>query len=62
MTKKICCVNDMPGVGKVALAAMLPILSAKGINVSCLPTALVSNTLDFGKFDILDTSDYMERT
>lgn len=62
MGQSICCVNDMPGVGKIALSAMIPILSAKGISVTCLPTALVSNTLDFGKFDILDTSDYMERT
>ena len=60
--KKICCVNDMPGVGKIALSAMMPILSAKGIDVASLPTALVSNTLDFGKFDILDTTDYMEKT
>lgn len=60
--KKICCVNDMPGVGKVALSAMIPVLSAKGADVTCLPTALVSNTLDFGLFDILDTSDYMNRT
>lgn len=60
--KKICCVNDMPGVGKIALSAMIPILSAKGIDVTSLPTALVSNTLDFGKFDILDTTDYMDKT
>ena len=60
--KKICCVNDMPGVGKIALSAMIPILSAKGIDVASLPTALVSNTLDFGKFDILDTTDYMSKT
>lgn len=60
--KKICCVNDMPGVGKIALAAMVPIISAEGIEVSTLPTALVSNTLDFGKFDILDTTDYMKNT
>ena len=60
--KKICCVNDMPGVGKIALSAMSPILSINGIDVSYLPTALVSNTLDFGKFDILDTSDYMNKT
>ena len=60
--KRICCVNDMPGVGKIALSAMIPILSAKGIDIASLPTALVSNTLDFGKFDILDTTDYMENT
>ncbi len=58
--KKICCVNDMPGVGKIALAAMVPILTAKGFDVACLPTALVSNPLNLGKFDILDTSGYME--
>ena len=58
--KKICCVNDMPGVGKIALSAMIPILSARGIDVASLPTALVSNTLDFGKFDILDTTEYMK--
>lgn len=60
--KKICCVNDMAGVGKIALSAMIPFLSVNGIDVASLPTALVSNTLDFGKFDILDTTDYMERT
>lgn len=60
--KKICCVNDMPGVGKIALSAMIPILSARGIDVASLPTALVSNTLDFGRFDILDTTEYMEKT
>lgn len=62
MNQKLVCVNDMPGVGKIALAAMIPILSAKGIDVSTLPTALVSNTLDYGKFEILDTTDYMEKT
>ena len=62
LNKKICCVNDMPGVGKIALSAMIPILSAKGIDVASLPTALVSNTLDFGKFDILDTTEYMDKT
>lgn len=61
-SKKICCVNDMPGVGKIALSAMIPFLSVNGIEVASLPTALVSNTLDFGKFDILDTTEYMERT
>lgn len=27
-----------------------------------LPTALVSNTLDYGKFDILETTDYLKNT
>jgi pyridoxine kinase len=58
-SKNILIINDMPGYGKVALAAMLPILSNMGHSVYNLPTALVSNTLDYGKFTILDTTDYM---
>ena len=58
-SKNILIINDMPGYGKVALAAMLPILSHLGHSVYNLPTALVSNTLDYGKFTILDTTDYM---
>ena len=57
--KNILIINDMPGYGKVALAAMLPVLSTMGHSVYNLPTALVSNTLDYGKFTILDTTDYM---
>ena len=57
--KNILIINDMPGYGKVATAAMLPILSNMGHSVYNLPTALVSNTLDYGVFSILDTTDYM---
>ena len=60
-SKNILIINDMPGYGKVALAAMLPILSNFGHSVYNLPTALVSNTLDYGTFSILDTTDYMVR-
>lgn len=55
-------INDMAGYGKVALSAMIPILSHMGIELYNLPTALVSNTLDYGKFDILNTTDYMRNT
>lgn len=58
----ILLVNDMAGYGKVALSVMIPLLSALRLNVYNLPTALVSNTLDYGKFDILDTTDYMRST
>lgn len=60
MTKKqILLINDICGYGKVATAAMLPILSYMGHSTCNLPTALVSNTLDYGKFNILDTTDYI---
>ena len=60
--KNILIINDLPGYGKVALAAMLPILSNFGHSVYNLPTALVSNTLDYGKFTILDTTEYMKKS
>lgn len=57
--KQILLINDMCGYGKVASAAMIPILSYMGHGTYNLPTALVSNTLDYGKFNILDTTDYI---
>ncbi len=61
MKEKILLVNDLPGYGKVAISAMAPILSHMGYDLYNLPTALVSNTLNYGKFEILDTSDYMKK-
>ena len=61
-SKNILIINDMPGYGKVALAAMLPVLSNFGHSVYNLPTALVSNTLDYGRFTILDTTQYMKQS
>lgn len=58
----ILLINDMAGYGKVALSSMIPILSSMKFQVYNLPTALVSNTLDYGKFDILETTDYMKKS
>ncbi len=58
--KQILLINDIAGYGKVATAAMLPILSYMGHPTYNLPTALVSNTLDYGKFNILETTDYIK--
>ena len=55
-------INDIAGYGKVALSAMLPILSYKGFNLYNLPTAIVSNTLNYEKFRIEDTTEYIEET
>lgn len=57
--KQILLINDMAGYGKVATAAMLPVLSYMGHITYNLPTALVSNTLDYERFKILDTTDYI---
>ena len=52
MGKRIVLFNDLPGYGKVALAAMVPLFSRMGHFPYQVPTAVVSNTLDFGKFRI----------
>ncbi len=60
--KQILLINDVVGYGKVGMGAMLPILSYLGIPTYSMPTALVSNTLDYGKFNIQDTYEYMKGT
>lgn len=62
MSKKLLLINDIAGYGKVALSAMIPVLSHMKYETYNLPTAVVSNTLDYGKFDILDTTEYMKNT
>lgn len=62
MNKQILLINDLAGYGKVALSAMIPVLTSMKHNIYNLPTALVSNTLDYGKFDILETTEYIKNT
>ena len=62
MPKRILLVQDMTGYGKVALAAIMPVLSHMGHHVFTLPTAIVSNTLDYGQFELLELTDYMRKT
>ena len=59
---QILLVNDMAGHSKVGMGAMLPVLSYMGHPTFNLPTALVSNTFDYGDFNVLDTTDYIRGT
>lgn len=61
-SKNILIIGDMPGYGKMGLAGMLPILSSMGHSIYNLPTALVSNNFDYGRFSVLDTTTYMGET
>ena len=62
MAKSVLLVHDMTGYGKVALAAIMPVLSHMGHQIYTLPTAIVSNTLDYGQFEIHEMTDYMRNT
>lgn len=60
MTKKVLLINDQPGHGKVAIPAMAPVLIRKRYEVFSLPTVIVSNTFNYGKFATIDTTAYMK--
>lgn len=60
--KKVCLINDIAGYGRVASTAMMPVLCSQNIMSSILPTALVSNVLDYGKFHIEDLKEVMAKT
>lgn len=57
--KQILLINDVVGHSHVGMAAMMPILTYLGHQTFNLPTALVSNTLDYGSFNVLETTGYM---
>lgn len=52
-------INDVTGYGRVSTFAMTPILATYGLHPYILATGLVSNTLDYGKSEILDTTLFM---
>jgi pyridoxine kinase len=60
--KQVLLINDIAGYGKVGMAGMLPILSYMGLPAFNLPTMLVSNTLNYGDYAQLDTTEYMRQT
>jgi pyridoxine kinase len=59
--KRIVAVHDLSGVGKCSLTVALPIISAGGVECSCLPTAVLStHTGEFTGYVVHDLSDMME--
>ena len=55
----ILLLSDFPSYGTVALKMAAAILGKLHYDVFSLPTALVSNTLNYGKAEILDTTEYL---
>ena len=60
--KRILLINDVVGYSHVGMVSMLPILTYLGHQTYNLPTALVSNTLDYGDFNFIETTEYMRGT
>lgn len=59
-SKKVLLINDLPGYGKVAIPAMTPALVRRRCEVFSLPTTVVSNTFNYGRFAVIDTTEYMK--
>ncbi len=63
MTKKlprVVAVHDVSGYGKCALTVAMPVLSACGVEVCPLPTALLSTNTLFDGFTFFDFTPHME--
>lgn len=57
--KKIAAVHDLSGIGRVSLTSVIPILSAMGIQVCPLPTAVLSSHTQYPDFYKVDLSEHL---
>lgn len=55
----ILLLGDITGRSRVALRMLCAVLEARGHEVLMLPTALISNTLNLGMHEALDTTQYL---
>ena len=59
--QKVAAIHDLSGFGRGSLTAVIPTLSAMGIQVCPLPTAILSNhTTGFDTYSYVDLTDSME--
>jgi len=60
---RVAAIHDLSGYGRSSLTIILPVLSAMGINVCPLPTAVLSTqTSGFDDYVFHDLTDVMEQT
>ncbi len=59
--KRVAAIHDMSGYGKCSLTVVIPVMSAMGIEVCPVPTALLStHTAGFTGYTFTDLTDDME--
>jgi len=61
MIQRVAAIHDISGFGKVSLTVVIPTLSAMGIQVCPLPTAVLSAHTGFRDFTFFDLTDEMEK-
>lgn len=58
---RVCAVHDLSGFGKVSLTEVIPIMSAMGVEVCPLPTAVLStHTYEFTGYTFCDLTGQMQ--
>jgi len=57
--KQVAAIHDLSGCGRTSLSVVIPILSAMGIKVCSLPTAVLSSHSRFEGFHFVDLTDHM---
>ena len=57
---KILAIHDLSGYSQVSLMAIIPIMSAFGIRVGALPTAVLSTNTEFEGFKLVDMSGHLQ--
>jgi len=58
--KQIAAIHDLSGCGRTSLSVVIPILSAMGIKVCPLPTAILSSHTRYDGYHIVDLTDHMQ--
>lgn len=58
----ILLIGDIVGYGNLGMSVMVPILSHLKYEIYRLPSSLVSNNFSYGKFAVLDTTEYMRQS
>ncbi len=63
LQKHTLVIQDISSIGRISMTVALPILASVGVNVSCLPTALLStHPAEFEGFRFWDLSEQMSDT
>lgn len=57
--KRVAAIHDISGVGRCSLTVIIPVLSAMGIQVCPVPTAVLSAHTGYGEFVMRDLTDYI---
>jgi pyridoxine kinase len=57
---KLIAIHDLSGIGRVSLTSVIPILSAMGIQVCPLPTAVLSSHTQYSDFYKVDLTNHLQ--